>query len=388
MFSSRVPSSREPNSLARAVAAARAAGRALIDLTVSNPTTVGIPYPPDLLQQLASPAALVYTPCPFGLPEARDAVAQEYRSRGIAIDTARIVLTASTSEAYSLLFKLLCDAGDTVLTPVPSYPLFDHLTRLDGVRTTPYLLEYHRGWALDLESVDRSWSPDVRALLGVSPNNPTGSILSGWELRELEMRCAYRGAALILDEVFTDYPLRSQAEHSAEPVFTAEALTFRLGGLSKSAGLPQVKLGWIAVDGPDALVGEAMDRLEIICDAYLSVSTPVQVAASALMSAAPRTRARIRTRITENYAELHRQAAEHPSIEVLPADAGWSAVVRVPSTRAEEDLVLELAEQDGVLVHPGYFFDFQREAFLVVSLLPEPAAFAEGVRRVLERAGA
>jgi hypothetical protein len=388
MFSSRVPSSREPNSLARAVGAARAVGRALIDLTVSNPTTVGIPYPTDLLQQLAPPAALVYTPCPFGLSEAREAVARDYRRRGIAIDTARIVLTASTSEAYSLLFKLLCDARDTVLTPVPSYPLFDHLTRLDGVRTSTYLLEYHGRWALDLESVDRSWSPDVRAVLGVSPNNPTGSILSEWELRELEMRCADRGAALILDEVFTDYPLRSQAERSPEPEFSAEALTFRLGGLSKSAGLPQVKLGWIATDGPEALVREAMERLEIICDAYLSVSTPVQAAAPALMSAAPRIRARICTRITENYAELRRQAGGHPSIEVLAADAGWSAVVRVPSTRAEEELVLQLVERDDVLVHPGYFFDFQREAFLVVSLLPEPAAFAEGVRRVLERAGA
>lgn len=388
MFSSRVPSSRGPNSLARAVAAARAAGRALIDLTISNPTTVGIPYPPDLLQQFASPAALVYTPSPSGLPEAREAVAQDYRRRGIALDTARIVLTASTSEAYSLLFKLLCDAGDTVLTPVPSYPLFDHLTRLDGVRSATYLLEYHGRWTLDLESVDRSWSPDVRAVLGVSPNNPTGSILSGWELRELETRCADRGAALILDEVFTDYPLRRQGERSPEPEFSAEALTFRLGGLSKSAGLPQVKLGWLAVDGPEALVGQAMERLEIICDAYLSVSTPVQAAASALMSAAPRLRARISTRITGNYAELCRQAGGYPSIEVLPADAGWSAVVRVPSTRPEEDLVLELVEEDNVLVHPGYYFDFQREAFLIVSLLPEPAAFAEGIRRMLERAGA
>jgi aspartate/methionine/tyrosine aminotransferase len=386
MFSSRVPSSRAPNRLTRGVLAARAAGRALIDLTVTNPTTVGIAYPDDLLRPLATPAALVYTPHPFGLPDAREAVARDYRRRGMAIDNARIVLTASTSEAYSLLFKLLCDAGDAVLVPVPSYPLFDHLTRLDDVRASTYYLEYHGRWCVDFDSVDHAWSPDVRALLGVSPNNPTGSILSGSELREMDVRCADRRAALILDEVFADYPLQAGPERAPEPQSVARALTFRLGGLSKSAGLPQVKLGWIAVEGPPALVHEALERLEIISDAYLSVSTPVQLAASALIGAAHHIRTRIRARVLENHVALLRLASEHPSIQVLPAEAGWSAVVRVPSTRSEEDLVLDLVDRDDVLVYPGFFFDLPHEAFLVVSLLPEPPVFGEGVKRMLERA--
>jgi hypothetical protein len=388
MFSSRIPWDRAPNRLARAVASARSDARALIDLTATNPTTTGIGYPDDLLRRLASPAALVYTPHPFGLPEARDAVARDYRRRGMAIDSAGVVLTASTSEAYSLLFKLLCDAGDAVLVPVPSYPLFDHLTRLDGIRASTYQLEYHGRWMVDFETVDRSWSPAVRAVLGVSPNNPTGSILSEGELSELENRCADRDAALILDEVFADYPLQAGGGHTAGPGLRGRALTFRLGGLSKSAGLPQVKLGWIGVDGPEPLVREALERLDIICDAYLSVSTPVQVAAPELIDTAHQVRARICTRIAGNYAELRRQASGHPSIQVLAAEAGWSAVVRVPSTRAEEELVLELVERDGVLVHPGFFFDFPHESFVIVSLLPEPAVFAEGVGRMLERARA
>ena len=384
MFSSRVPPNREPNRLARAADTARATGRALIDLTVANPTTVGIAYPQDLLQPLASPPALVYTPHPFGLPQARAAVAHDYARRRVAADPERIILTASTSEAYSLLFKMLCNPGDAVLVPVPSYPLFDHLTQLDGVRARHYHLEYHGRWTLDAGSVDRAWSDTVRAVLGVSPNNPTGSMLSPGELSELAGRCADRGAALILDEVFADYPLRDRVDGPGGP--EPHALTFRLGGLSKSAGLPQVKLGWIAVDGPEPLVSEALERLELICDTYLSVSTPVQVAAAELIEASAHIRKQIHARVVENYRELCRLGRAHPSVEVLPADGGWSAVLRVPSTRAEEDLVVELIERDSVLVHPGFFFDFPHEAFVVVSLLPEPATFAEGTRRLLERA--
>ena len=385
MFSSRLPSDLEPNRLSAALADARAAGRRLIDLTLTNPTTAGIEYPPRLLDALADLRALRYAPDPCGFIEAREAVSRDYARRGVRAPADRIVLTTSTSEAYSLLFKLLCDAGDQVLVPEPSYPLFEHLTSLDAVEPVPYRLEYHGRWAVEWDTVRDGWSERVRAVLAVSPNNPTGSVLSAPEWREFDRRCARNGAALIVDEVFADYPLTPAP--AGQPG-SAEALVFRLGGLSKSAGLPQVKLGWIAVDGPGVLVESALARLALICDTYLSVSTPVQVAASSLIEQGGVVRGRIAARIGETYRILRTLAADYPAVQVLEAEAGWAAVVRVPATRGEEDLVMALLEQDGVVVHPGYFFDFPREAFLVVSLLPDPAAFAEGVRRVLRRADA
>jgi alanine-synthesizing transaminase len=365
---------------------ARAAGTALLDLTVTNPTMVGIHYPATILDSLADPAALRYEPSPLGLPEARAAVARDYERHRINVAPERVVLTASTSDAYSVLFKLLCaPVGDAVMLPVPSYPLFDHLTRLDGVRSIQYRLDYQGRWAIDFETLDKSWTETVRAVLAVSPNNPTGSMLTGAELAALTERCEARDGALIIDEVFADYPLSA---HAPSHLDRSVCLTFRLGGLSKSAGLPQVKLGWILVDGPEVLARDALDRLELICDTYLSVSTPVQRAAPSLIAAGAVVRAGILDRIRSNDSELRALAAAYPSIQVLPCEAGWSAVLRVPSTRPEEDLVVELLERDGVLVHPGFFFDFAHESFLVVSLLPDRPAFVEGVRRVLERAHA
>jgi aspartate/methionine/tyrosine aminotransferase len=242
MFSSRVPAQLTPNRIAVAIQRARADGRRLIDLTATNPTTVGIAYPDDTLRALGSGEALVYAPEAFGLATARAAVSGDYARRGIVVERERIVLTASTSEAYSILFKLLCSpGGDSVLVPTPSYPLFDHLTALDGVRAIPYRLDYHGAWRIAIDDLDRAWSSDVRAVLAVSPNNPTGSILTADEIRDLSTRCAERGAALIIDEVFADYPLTAPAEIDPEPRQNS-ALSFRLGGLSKSAGLPQVKL--------------------------------------------------------------------------------------------------------------------------------------------------
>ena len=391
MFSRRVPADLRANRLSVAIASRRAAGQPFLDLTVTNPTTAGIPYPENLLLPLASAEGMRYAPQPFGLEVARQAIADDYKRRGtsVAVSSDRIVLTASTSEAYSLLFKLLCDPGDDVLVPTPSYPLFDHLSRLDAVATRPYQLEYHGRWMVDRHSLDASWTPRTRAVLAVSPNNPTGSTLSDDDWLLLASRCAERRAALIVDEVFADYPLartknQEPGTRNLEPG-NGGALTFRLGGLSKSAGLPQVKLGWIHVDGPDAGVAAALERLEIICDTYLSVSTPVQVAAAALIARGAGVRAAILERIRTNYAALRAMAEAYPSLAVFHADAGWSAVLRIPSTRGEEDVVMDLLERDGVLVHPGYFFDFPHEAFLVVSLLPPPEAFAEGMRRVMER---
>jgi len=411
MFSERVPASLEPNRITRVVRRARETGRPLLDLTSANATIAGFDYPPSILEALASAEALRYDPQPFGLPRARRAVACDYARRGVHAAPDRVVLTASTSEAYSLLFKLLCEPqGDAVMVPVPSYPLFDHLTALDGVHAIPYRLEYHTRWTLAAEDLDRRWTPFVRAVLAVSPNNPTGSVLRPQEHEALATFCAGRRAALIIDEVFGDYALAGSSQGSAcgpseargrraRPSAGGEApralrnadraaLTFRLGGLSKSAGLPQVKLGWILVDGPDDLVRDAMERLEVICDAYLSVSTPVQAAAPRLIEAGASIRAQILERVRSNYHELLSAAAAHPAIEVLAIEAGWSAVLRVPSTRSEEDLVVDLVALDGVLVHPGFFFDFSHEAFIVVSLLPEPQVFAEAMRRVLERADA
>jgi aspartate/methionine/tyrosine aminotransferase len=384
VFSSRVPDDRQPNALARALARAREAGD-LIDLTMSNPTRAGIRYPEDLLAGLADPASLDYAPSPFGLRAAREAVAREYARRGIAIAAKRIVLTASTSEAYSLLFKLLCEpGGSSVLTPAPSYPLFEHLARLDGVEQRRYALEYHGAWTIDRGELDAAWSRDTRAVLTVTPNNPTGAVLSDTDADELVTRCAERGAALIVDEVFCDYPLGAAFADPAA-LSPARCLVFRLGGLSKTIGLPQVKLGWIAVQGPDADVAEALDRLELICDTYLSVSTPVQIAAPRLLRDGAVVRDGIRARVRGNYAQLQHAFGNASGAAVLPADGGWSAVIRVPATRSEESLVLDLLERDRVVVHPGYFFDFAHEAFLVVSLLPEPEIFVRGLRAIEAR---
>ena len=384
MFASRVPGQLEPNRLTRAVARARAAGRALLDLTSSNPTRAGLQYPSGMLEPLACAAAHAYEPEPRGLASARAAVVEDYARRGISVALDAVVLTASTSEAYSVLFKLLCaPAGDAVLVPAPSYPLFDHLTRLDGVEPVPYALEYHGRWMVDESSVDAAWSDRVRAVLAVSPNNPTGSVLSDTELAALSTRCGARDAALIVDEVFADYSLGDLRDRPHDRV--RESLTFRLGGLSKSAGLPQVKLGWIAVGGPDRLVAAALERLDLICDTYLSVSTPVQVAAPELIARGAAVRAQILERVRGNYQTLRTMAAADPSVEALHAEAGWSAVLRIPSTRTEEDFALELLEHCGVVAYPGFFFDFPHEAFIVVSLLAAPDVFAEGVRRILGR---
>jgi alanine-synthesizing transaminase len=382
-FSSRVTSDLGSNRLSRAVADARASGRAFIDLTQSNPTRAGFEYPDYLLSALADARGLKYEPAPFGLIAARQAVARDYERRGVSVSAERIALTASTSEAYSLLFKLLADAGDEVLAPRPSYPLFDHLARLDAVALRAYDLEYHDGWSIDMASVERAISGRTRAVIVVTPNNPTGSFVSRQELKRLEAICADRGIAIVADEVFADYQVRPGACVDAGRMLDVrQGLVFSLGGLSKSVGLPQVKLGWMAAAGADAVVGEALARLELICDTYLSVSTPIQAAAAELLSRGAAVRQQIQSRIAWNYRTLSEQLLATPSCTLLAADGGWSAIVRVPSIGSEEDLVVDLVGQ-GVLVHPGYFFDFPNESYLVVSLLPAEDEFAEGVSRVL-----
>lgn len=387
MISTRLPKSLETNAVSRALEAKRRSGAPVVDLTESNPTRAGFSYPNELLASLANPRALEYDPQPLGLWAARVAVADDFRRRGIAISADRVALTSSTSEAYALLFKLLCDAGDAVLVPHPSYPLFEHLTQLECVRAVPYALEYHGSWRIDVASIRRAAAERVRAILIVSPNNPTGSFLHRDDLAELSELAASSGWAIIGDEVFADYTL-DHAPAATHVLAASNALTFSLGGLSKSAGLPQLKLGWIGCGGPAAMVDEALTAYEVIADTYLSVSTPAQAAAAELIEHGAAVRAQILTRVRRNLESLRRLAAGHLSLDVLRVEGGWTAVLQVPRLHGEESLVLELLEKDNVLVHPGYFFDFPREAFLVVSLLVEPAAFDHGIERVTARASA
>jgi alanine-synthesizing transaminase len=384
MFSDRVPRDLTVNRLTKTVADLRSQGRRFIDLTESNPTRAGLDYPPDLLSSLADARGLRYDPCPLGSRDARRAVASDYARQGVEIPAEHIVLTASTSDAYGLLFKLLTDAGDDVLVPRPSYPLFDHLARLDLASIRTYDLEYHGRWSIDFGSVERALGSRTRAVLLVCPNNPTGSFVSPEELDRLIALCAPRDIVLIADEVFADYELLPGASRAAARVSSRDdTLSFALGGLSKSIGLPQVKLGWMAVAGPETLVKTALERLEMICDTYLSVSTPVQVAASDLLERGADVRLQIQKRVATNYRALQPAVAAVPACRVLPSDGGWYAVVQVPSLESEDDLVVRLLTTGGVLVHPGYFFDFSHPSFLVASLLPPPQTFADGVSRVL-----
>ena len=383
-FSNRLPRELAANRLAGAVESLRRSGRFFIDLTASNPTRAAIDYPADLVAPLADERALRYEPAPFGSIEARRAVAADYRRHHLDVPPARIVLTASTSDAYALLFKLLCDAGDEVLVPRPSYPLFDYLTRLDLVVPKPYSLDYHGGWSVDFDSLESAITARTRAVLVVSPNNPTGSLISREELARLASLCVARRIAIISDEVFADYELEPGAvARAGRAIATSDALSFSLGGLSKSVGLPQLKLGWIAIAGPPAVVDEVLPRLELICDTYLSVSTPVQVAAEELIRRGASVRTQIAERVRANYRQLEHEVAGTPSCTLLRAEAGWYAVLQVPSYEPEEELVLGLLHRDAVLVHPGYFFDFARESFLVVSLLAPEPEFREGTARVL-----
>ncbi len=357
----------------------------LLDLTVTNPTEVGLAYPAaEIAAALGDARAAQYQPASLGLPHARVAVAADFGRRGVVIDPAHIVLTASSSESYGFLWKLLCDPGDVVLVPEPSYPLFEHLARLDGVTPRPYRLAYDGRWHVDFSSLDAT---GARALCAVSPNNPTGSYLSRSDHERLVTFAAKHDLALVIDEVFADFPLGAPAD--AVRTVAAEvtpALTFSLGGLSKSCGLPQLKLGWMAVTGPATSVQAAVVRLELIADTYLSVAAPVQHALPRLFELGQGIRAAIAARVAENRDHLSHALGGASPCTLLPAEAGWAAILRLPATLSDEDWALRLCAEDGVLVAPGYFYDLPWPATLVLSLLPEPAAFAAGVARILARA--
>lgn len=385
MFSHRTAWDRRLGVLAQALAERRAAGRAILDLTESNPTRAGLTCPPDLLQALSDPRGCCYEPAAQGLRSAREAVAADYAARGAEVDPGQLLLTSSTSEAYGLLFKLLCDPGDDVLVPRPSYPLFEYLATLESVAVRHYPLQYDGEWHVSFDALEAAATPRTRAVVVVSPNNPTGSFLKRDEAQRLRHLCAGRGWALISDEVFVDYRLRGDPRRPVTMAEDSAALTFSLGGLSKSCGLPQLKLAWIAAGGPADVRDEALQRLELVADTYLSVSTPVQLAAPAILARHAELRRPIADRVAHNLRVLRRLLAPGTAATLLEAEGGWTAVLRVPASWPDEKWALALIEQDGVLVHPGYFFDFETEAFLVLSLLTPPGDFAEGVRRVLAR---
>jgi aspartate/methionine/tyrosine aminotransferase len=298
------------------------------------------------------------------------------------VDAGDVILTSSTSESYSWLFKLLCDPGEAVMVPAPSYPLFEHLTRLEGIRSNPYRLDYHGRWEIDVESI-RAAPSSARAVILVSPNNPTGSYISAQEVAAVLAICRDRGLALIVDEVFADYPLEVERPLT-DLASRADVLAFSLGGASKTLGLPQVKLGWIVAGGHLAARREALQALEHLADAYLSVSTPVQVGAPSLIREGSVVRTEIHARVRHNLAVARTVVRNYSSCEVLRVEGGWFATVRVPATRPEDTLVLDLLASERVLVHPGFFFDFPHEAFVIVSLLPDPAIFADAFERTLK----
>jgi aspartate/methionine/tyrosine aminotransferase len=382
MFARRTEWNLSANRYALALEAARQSGRRLLDLTASNPTTVGLHFERErILRALQHPQALEYEPASKGILAAREAVAGYYAERGIAVAPERLILTVSTSEAYSYCFRLLCDPGDEVLVPSPSYPLFEFLADIQDVKLVPYQLVYDHGWQIEFESLRRAITARSRAIMVVHPNNPTGHFTRRWELERLNLLCREYELALVADEVFLDYGLTDE-----QPLSFATndgALTFTLSGLSKICALPQIKVAWIAASGPAELVQTALDRLDVIADTYLSPNAPVQWAIPELLATRERIQRQLRERVQRNLGELDAQLASAKMTMRLALDAGWYAVLRTPSTRSDEDTAIALMAQEDVLIHPGHFFDFPGAGYLVASLIAPEADFREGIARAL-----
>ncbi len=389
MFSRRTAWNLAPNRYTKAFEAHRLAGGEVLDLTASNPTTIGLRYrEAELLQSLANPGVLTYHPSAQGLLSAREAVAAYYAEKGTHVSADDLILTTSTSEAYAFVFRLLCDPGDAVLVPVPSYPLFDFLADLNDVKLVPYELVYDHGWQIDFESLRTAWqSAQVegalcRAVLVVHPNNPTGSYVKADEVAELARFCTANGLAIIADEVFLDYSLKGPSG----PTFAAndDILTFTLSGLSKISALPQMKVAWVVTTGPQAPKREALARLAVIADTYLSMNAPVQLALPNMLAERSHIQPQVLRRIRVNLNELDAKLATQDLCHRLVVEGGWYVVLRVPALGSDEDLAIALLRNCGVLLHPGHFYNFPGEGHLVVSLITKCEEFAEGLSRVLQ----
>jgi alanine-synthesizing transaminase len=385
MFSKRTDWKLTPNGFTEVQRKLHAAGREILDLTVSNPTRAALRYDVDaILHSLSNRQVMDYDPQPKGLASAREAVAAYYREQHgeSEIDPEALILATSTSEGYSYVFRLLCNPADEVLVPKPSYPLFEFLADLQDVKLTPYPLLYDHGWQIDFPSLSGAVSPRTRAVVVVHPNNPTGSYVTTDERTQLNSFCREHGLALIVDEVFLDYPHDGNRRPSF--VRNPDVLTFTLSGVSKISGLPQMKLAWVAVSGPAEAVSAAMARLEVIADTYLSMNAPIQLAAAVLLEQRKNIQPLLLDRVRKNLVELDRQLAEQKASQRLQVEGGWYAVLRVPVTRTDEDLAIDLLRRASVLVHPGHFYDFSGDGHLVLSLLTPPAEFHEGTRRIFE----
>jgi alanine-synthesizing transaminase len=382
MFAKRTNWNLETNRLSAALSAHRAARKPIIDLTLSNPTECGFLYDQEaILNALRNPAALKYEPNPRGLDVARGAVAQYYAERAAIVSNDDIFLTTSTSEAYSYVFRTLCDPGDELLIPAPSYPLFEFLADIQDVRLVRYQLIYDHGWQIDFHALEQAITPRTRGVIVVHPNNPTGHFTKPAEMRKLNELCAAREIALIADEVFLDFELKKT------PITTfaanSEALTFTMSGLSKICGLPQMKAAWLVVSGPEALKVDALARLEVIADTYLSMGAPIQWAMPTLLGQRQAFQKQVIDRVSENLSELDRQLARQKSCSRLEVEGGWNAVIRVPATLSDEDLALELLATQSVYIHPGHFYDFPSDGHLVLSLIIPSQTFRDGLRSLL-----
>jgi alanine-synthesizing transaminase len=393
MFSKRTDWKIEENAFTRALRRVRESGRSIFDLTVSNPTVCGFRYDEaTILASLNAPTALRYDPEPKGLLEARAAVAEYYAHKNpdASLDPERLILTTGTSEAYSFLFRLLCEPGDEILVAHPSYPLFDFLATIQDVKLRPFRLVYDHGWQFDFFALEQTIGPRTRAILMVHPNNPTGQFVKSDEAAQLSAICAEHNLALVVDEVFFDYEIRGTATHKKRHgsfAFNDRALTFVLSGLSKIAALPQMKVGWITASGPDPLVRGAMARLEVIADTYLSLNGPIQYALPALLNQREAMQAQIMARIETNLRQLDEQLARQRSVSRMEVEGGWYGVLRVPAVQPDEAFAIRLLEEHSVLVHPGHFYDFPDDGYLVVSLIGRAEEFAEGMRRLITATG-
>jgi alanine-synthesizing transaminase len=379
VFSSRLKWDSHPNPLSTLLTQKRAADAKILDLTESNPTNAELHYPKEaIFAALTDPRAMRYEPTPRGILSAREAVSRYYAERSVAVGPSRILLTASTSEAYAYLFKLLCNPGDEILVPRPSYPLFEYLAAMESVHVKQYPLRYDGSWHIDFEALTGAMNNRTRAIVVVNPNNPTGSFIKRDEWQRLK---AFR-LPVLSDEVFSDFAFAPDAARVATlaQAHGDDALTFSMSGLSKIAGLPQMKLGWIVAGGRDHQA--ALDGLEWIADTFLSVATPVQWALPKLLELTTPVQREILERCRANLTFLRTSVKETPC-HVLHSEGGWYAILQVPRTRSEEEWTLELLDKHDVLTQPGFFYDFESEAFLVLSLLTPPAIFAEGVLRIL-----